>query len=326
MRIIILLLVFSPLFSDCQIFNKIFYEESEISIPINDGGFLIGTITTPAAKDSNNVLGIIVPGSGPTDRDGNQYGKFYPNSYKFLAHDLAQKGISTFRYDKRGIAASYQPSFSESKITFDTYIDDLVYLIKYFQKKYSYRKIVLIGHSEGALISYVAGKRAEVNAIVSIAGPGFPMDSIILEQLGERAPFLKDKAADIFRRIRSNERTDSIPKELSVIFRPSIMPFLKSMLQYDPCTEINNINVPIAIIQGDNDLQIKVDDAKKLYSCKTTATLIIIPGMNHVFKLGESNTLKNIQQYNSPTIPIAHALINGIINFFNKNDLIGSVL
>jgi hypothetical protein len=50
---------------------------------------------------------IIVPGSGPTDRDGNSRADLRTDSYKLLAKGLATAGISTLRIDKRrGAAAS----------------------------------------------------------------------------------------------------------------------------------------------------------------------------------------------------------------------------
>ncbi|WP_298739830.1 alpha/beta fold hydrolase [uncultured Chitinophaga sp.] len=299
--------------------ESFFYREQELSLSPAGGSILSGTLTIPNSKDSNSLVAIIVGGSGPTDRDGNQYGAMYPNTYKFLAHDLAQRGITAFRYDKRGVGASASAGVNESKLTFDSYIQDLSEWISYLRMHRKFKNIVLVGHSEGALVSFVAGKRANANAYISLAAPGSPIDSILAAQIKERMPALVGKATPILDKLRNKETVDSIPKELAVLFRPGVQPFLISMMAYDPCREIADIKAPILIIQGDNDLQIKQLEAAKLTKAKPDATFVTIPGMNHVLKISDKDLGKNFQLYNSVSTPISARVSQNIEDFLRKN-------
>ena len=86
------------------------------------GGRLHGTLLLPAAGGMAPVV-LIVPGSGPTDRDGNQP-QLRNDSLKQLAEGLAKRGIASLRIDKRGIAASRAAAKQESDLRFDDYVAD----------------------------------------------------------------------------------------------------------------------------------------------------------------------------------------------------------
>lgn len=298
-----------------------FYKEIDLSFE-SHGTNLYGVLTIPNSKDSNNVLAIIVGGSGPTDKDGNQYGVMFPNTYKFLAHSLAEKGITTFRFDKRGVGASASSLDQESKLTFDLYIEDVCSLINYLHKHRDFGKIILIGHSEGALISFVAGKKAKIDGYVAIASPGTPIDQILQKQIKERMPIMAEKTASILSSLKNRQIVDSVPQALTTIFRKSVQPFLISMMDYDPRKEIEAIRAPILIIQGDNDIQVNWEEAKKLSEANPTAKLIRISGMNHVLKICGTSIAENYKSYNSPAVPIANAISSEIKSFLKAKDLL----
>jgi hypothetical protein len=67
-------------------------------------GPLKGTLTRAAAASAPVVL--IIPGSGPTDRDGNSPLGVRAATYRLLSEQLASRGVSTVRIDKRGMFAS----------------------------------------------------------------------------------------------------------------------------------------------------------------------------------------------------------------------------
>lgn len=318
-RLMTLLLAFSSFFVNGQ--NTFFYKEADLSFTEGVSS-LYGVLTIPQTKDSLNVVTIIVAGSGPTDKDGNQYGVMFPNTYKFLAHSLAQKGISTFRFDKRGAGASAFTGVQESKLTFDTYIDDLCGWINYLRKYRQFKKIILIGHSEGALISFVAGKKTNVDGYIALASPGTTIDKILETQIKERLPGMSEKAAFILDQLRNKQLVDTIPQQLASIFRKSVQPYFISMMAYDPTEEISSINSPVLIIQGDNDLQVKVAEAEKLVKAKSTAKLVIIPGMNHVLKICGTQVAENIQSYHSPSKPISGNVSEEIFRFLDLKHLL----
>ncbi len=93
--------------------------EKDVSITSAGGSKIYGTLLS---KNNHQKLAIIIAGSGPTDRDGNNPLGVEANSYKMLAHALDSLDIATFRFDKRGIAASISPDLKEEDLVFDDYI------------------------------------------------------------------------------------------------------------------------------------------------------------------------------------------------------------
>lgn len=91
------------------LFSLMLFNNAEASsdpILIETGrGTIYGTLEIPKGDDFVPVA-LIISGSGPTDRDGNNSLIGKNNSLKLLAEGLALKGIASVRYDKRGIAAS----------------------------------------------------------------------------------------------------------------------------------------------------------------------------------------------------------------------------
>ena len=102
---------------------------TDLTVESFDGVKIHGTYL----ESNSNKLTIIVAGSGPTDRDGNN--PLYKNNcLKMLAETLYEQDISSFRYDKRGIGASLKGVVSEDLLMFDDYINDLGSIIKFFKK------------------------------------------------------------------------------------------------------------------------------------------------------------------------------------------------
>src|SRR6266700_419962 len=78
--------------------------ETRLSIE-GPSGALQGTLAAPEGGPKTPVA-IIIPGSGPTDRDGNSRLGITAGTYRLLAEALAAKGVSTIRIDKRGMFGS----------------------------------------------------------------------------------------------------------------------------------------------------------------------------------------------------------------------------
>src|SRR5579859_3272987 len=67
-----------------------------------DGTKTYGTLEIPAHRSGQHLAAaLLIAGSGPTDRDGNQpSANVTPQTLKLVAGVLAQQGIITFRFDK----------------------------------------------------------------------------------------------------------------------------------------------------------------------------------------------------------------------------------
>lgn len=269
-----------------------------------------GTLLSPKGENQP-PLAILIAGSGPTDRDGNQ-ALFKNNSLKYLAEGLAQKGIATFRYDKRVIAQINKATVQEEKMTFEDEVNDALLVVNHFKDKY--KKIILIGHSEGALIGLLVAQKVVVSKFVSISGAGNSSATLIEEQIGKNAPQLKEESQKIISQLRKGELVDNISPYLAPVFRKSVQPYLISWFKYEPTKEIAKLQIPILIVQGTNYLQVEDKEAQLLKEAQPKAQLLLIEGMNHVLK--KVKTLEENQlSYLNPDLPISGELVEGIASF-----------
>jgi fermentation-respiration switch protein FrsA (DUF1100 family) len=107
-----------------------------------------------------------------------------------------------------------------------------------------------------------------------------------------------------------------VPEQLAPLFRPSVQPYLISWFRYDPVREIARIQLPALIVQGTTDLQIGIDDAKRLAAAKKDAKLRLIDGMNHVLKRAAAPADQQAA-YTDPSVPIDPRLVEEIGNFLS---------
>jgi alpha/beta hydrolase family protein len=269
-----------------------------------------GTLLSPKGENQP-PLAILIAGSGPTDRDGNQ-ALFKNNSLKYLAEGLAQKGIATFRYDKRVIAQINKATVQEEKMTFEDEVNDALLVVNHFKDKY--KKIILIGHYEGSLIGLLVAQKVVVSKFVSISGAGNSSATLIEEQIGKNAPQLKEESQKIISQLRKGELVENISPYLAPVFRKSVQPYLISWFKYEPAKEIAKLQIPILIVQGTNDLQVEDKEVQLLKEAQPKAQLLLIEGMNHVLK--KVKTLEeNQQSYLNPDLPIPGELVEGIASF-----------
>lgn len=269
-----------------------------------------GTLLSPKGS-AQPPLAILIAGSGPTDRDGNQV-QFKNNSLKYLAEGLAQKGIATFRYDKRVIAQIKNGTAQEEKMTFEDEVKDALLVVNHFKDKY--KKIILIGHYEGALVGLLVAQKIVVSKFVSISGAGNSSATLIEEQIGKNAPQLKEESQKIINQLRKGELVDNISLYLAPVFRKSVQPYLISWFKYEPAKEIAKLQIPILIVQGTNYLQVEDKEAQLLKEAQPKAQLLLIEGMNHVLKKVKTME-ENQQSYLNPDLPVPTELVEGIASF-----------
>ena len=207
---------------------------------------------------------------------------------------------------------------SEANLRFDDYADDLAGWISFIKKDKRIGKIFTAGHSEGSLVGMIAAQKEKVNGYISIAGAGESIDKIITWQYAQQLPKAAVVVDSLFLRMRNNQKIDTVPPYLLSIFRPSVQPYILSWMLHDTCTEIKKLTVPILIFQGTTDIQVEVKQAEMLKTCKPTATLKIVTGMNHILKESPIDRTKNIATYSDGTLPIMPGLVDIIAAFVNK--------
>ena len=140
-------LLLYPVESLFFVFNFYSLSASDYIINSFDNHNIHGTLIN--SKNQNSNIAIIISGSGPTDRNGNNT-SLKSDYLKMLAEGLQQNGISTFRYDKRGVGKSAGDLKDGNEIKFSDYINDVVSIINHFKESKNFKEVVVIGHSEGA--------------------------------------------------------------------------------------------------------------------------------------------------------------------------------
>ena len=295
-------------------FSQVTAAFTKENITVNS--LLNGSLYTPSQQSKKLNLVILIAGSGPTDRDGNQMG-LVNNSLKLLAEALANNGIAVYSYDKRIFAQMASGKLDEASLSFDNFIDDAKAVIQHFKNQKKYNSITVAGHSEGALIGMVAAN-GNADAYISIAGAGRPIDEVLLEQIEKQAPFLKEEVEKNLATLKSGNTFELKNQMLASLFRASVQPYMISWIKYNPQTEIKKLQIPTLLINGDKDIQVSVQDAQLLQQAKLNAQLHIIQNMNHVFKEIKGDDAENKAAYTNPDLPISIELSSIITTFIRS--------
>lgn len=291
--------------------------ELELTTPT---GVLRGTLESPTTPDKSTIV-LVLAGSGPTDRDGNSLGLPGKNdSLRKVAEDLAHRDISSLRIDKRGIAASRAAGPKEENLRFDTYVDDAVLWIEFLQSQQGFKKVIILGHSEGALIGLVAAVKKPVAGYISLAGTSRRASVLLREQLATKlTPELITESNVILQQLDQATPVKKVSSALDPLFRKSVQPYLISWFKYSPTEEIAKLTCPSLIVQGTTDIQIPLTDAESLHAARSGSKLVKIEGMNHVLKKVASDQTNQISSYSDPDLPLHPGLMGPISQFIRES-------
>lgn len=292
---------------------------SDIAAP-GPKGALKGTLLKAGEGAQPPVL--ILPGTGPTDRDGNSPLGIKASTYRLIAEGLAQHGITSIRIDKRGLLASAAAVEDGNAVTLGDYAQDTRAWIKVIRAKTGASCVWLLGHSEGGLIALqtAAGDAADICGLILVAAPGRPIGQVLKQQLHanpNNAPFLPDadRAIDT---LSAGQRVDAstLPAPLAALFRPQTQGLLISEIAVDPATLIAKLRLPVLILQGERDMQVSVEDAQRLKQSQPAAQLVLLPDANHVLKtVATDDRRANFATYADPNLPLAPGLLDDIAQF-----------
>lgn len=295
-----------------MIFCSFFVISAEKTVFLNTKeGSLEGTLIYPEEKTSY-PLALLIAGSGPTDRNGNQV-NLRNNSLKYLAESLLENGIAVLRYDKRGIGNSSKAGLKEEDLRFEHFAMDAKGWIDKYKGNKSYSSIVVIGHSEGAQIGLLVAKYSD--KYISLSGIGSSADKILKKQLSKQPEYVKKPALRMIQELKSGLMIEEVPPFLNALFRPSVQPYMISWFNNDPLEEIKKLTIPILIVNGSNDLQVPVSEAELLRDSAKNAQYFIVPNMNHILKISSMDAQENFNTYNNLSLPVSSILVDKVTEF-----------
>lgn len=245
---------------------------------------LAGTLTTPKNKKEFPIV-ILITGSGQQNRDEEL---FNHKPFWVIADDFAKKGIGVLRLDDRGVGGSTNGNKNPTSENFAT---DISAAVNYLASK-GYKKIGLIGHSEGGMIApMVALNNKKVAYIISLAGPGIPIDQLLSLQANALAksngatPEEIKRSAELNQKIyqkiilssETNLQTelkillteeyktfpkdklppdDQLNKLIESQYQQLTSPWFVYFLKWNPNAYWSKIKIPVLALNGSLDLQV----------------------------------------------------------------------
>jgi len=290
----------------------------ETAYTIRSGSLgLAATLTVPRGAQARVPVAVIIAGSGPTDRNGNSVLGIRPNSYAQLAWRLAERGIATLRYDKRGMPGT-QGTFDIRKMTLDDFASDARAAAESLARDPRFSRVVFIGHSEGASLALIAARQgAPVAGVVHVSGLGRPLTDVMREQLSRQFDSLTLVRYDTaMKHYLLGEQPADVPQPLAMLFVPVNQTFMRSLAGFDAPAAIRAVRQPVLIVQGETDLQATVADAERLHAARPDARLVLIPEVNHVLKRTTETTPQGqMVTYQDPGIPIVTNAVQAIADW-----------
>lgn len=269
-----------------------------------------GTLLLPEIEKSPLV--ILLAGSGPLDKDGNT-NFMKGNMLKKLAIKLGENGIASFRYDKHSLRQIKKGKY-DLDYDFDIFIDDAKAALKHFKSKNNFSKIYILGHSQGSLVGMIAAS-GNADGFISVAGAGQSIDEVIIYQVNASSPMFTEDTKRVFKILKEGNTTDDFPPALASLFNKPTQPFMMSWMKYNPQEEIKNLDIPVLIINGSNDIQVTEEEATLLHKASPNSQLILIDQMNHALVPIEGGRLENVKSYNEPNRDLSKELIDALVDF-----------
>lgn len=284
---------------------------SEDIVVKNDSIELPGTLTY---SNQNSSLIIWVHGSGNVDRNGNQQGvNINANYIKQFRDSINKNNIAFYSYDKRTSNLKNVKFFKN--IVFEDFVSDLSKVVTYFKENKKFSEIILVGHSQGALVALLAAEN--VDKYISLAGISNTFDTFVIN---EYSKVNSEYGINVKKQFEELKGTGSI-KEIDPIIAHLVskpnQPFILSWTRYNPIEEIKKLTIPILIINGTSDLQVAIENAQALKDENILAKLVLIDSMNHVLKIVK-NPMENQQSYFLENFPLSTKLIANIVAFIKE--------
>jgi len=284
-------------------------------------GPLAGTMLSPEKLSGPIVL--IIPGSGPTDRNGNGPLGLNASTYKLLANGLAARGIASVRIDKRGMFGSANAVSDPNDVTIADYAADIHSWVRTIRERTDAPCVWVMGHSEGGLAALFASRDdKEMCGLILVSTAGRPLGEVLKQQIQSQlagTPLL-DQALAAIAMLEAGRQVDvsQLDSALLSLFNPAVQRFMISEFAIDPSELIAEYRKPILIVQGERDIQVTVEDARRLHAAAPASRLTLLPDTNHVLKeVKSSDRAANIATYGDPGLPLAPGVVGAIAGFIS---------
>jgi len=258
---------------------------------------MAGTLALP---DSEGLFAgvLLVPGSGQVDRNENHWKLRSKASYQIASY-LADHGIASLRYDKRGIGASdgnyWETGFYDN-------VSDASLALGYLKahKMIEPEKVFLLGHSEGALISTrLAADGTNVAGVILLAGSAqrgedvwkWQAQYVAEDEIRLNKWLMKLTHYNVQK--AQQKQLDNIKRSSKDWFRVHLIAkmnakWMREFLAYNPAEDLPKIRVPVLAMTGSKDIQVNPEDLKLMAELvKTDFEYHELPDVTHILRVDE---------------------------------------
>ena len=264
--------------------------ESNISIP-SSGLMLQATLDVNGATPGPAAL--LISGSGPVDRDSNAK-RLSINVMGQIAAHLASEGITSLRYDKRGAG---QSDGDYMRTGFHDNVDDARAAIDVLRDRPEVDpdQIVLIGHSEGALIASALAQDEQLAGVALLAGAATNGKEVLRWQARQVAPTLPKPVKLLMKLLRQNlvqtqmKRLGRIESSTDDVIRIQLVKlnakWFREFMSFEPSNALRQAEAPVLAITGTKDIQVNPDDVSLMErAVPASFTGHLIEDMTHLLR------------------------------------------
>ncbi|MGR6319686.1 alpha/beta fold hydrolase [Micromonospora soli] len=266
--------------------------ERELSFT-SAGHRLVGTLTLPAGAGPRPGA-LLLPGSGPLNRDGD-HRRLPLGIQRDLAAALADAGVATLRYDRRGVGDS---SGRFPRTGFHENVDDAQAALAALgaDPAVDAGKLFLVGHSEGALTATaMAARGVALAGMVLLAGTGRPGAEVLRWQAARLLPdlpapvrlLLRLTRTDLVAKVaRNHEKILATTGDVAWVGGQRLNArWMREFLRYDPRPDLARVTAPILALTGDKDLQTDPVDLPVIAaSAGGPVQTRVLPDVTHVLR------------------------------------------
>ncbi len=225
---------------------------------------------------------IVIPGFGPTTRDGvGAPGTLADPFYADLSRSFTEAGMASLRYDKRGTGQSVLDP--DEALTFDDMVTDAAAAVSFLAERAEIdpERIAVVGHEEGGLVALdLAGSDPRVGSLVLISVPGRPLLEVLTDDFNNSGH--DDEVAGLQTVVNGLLAGQGLPDQASLppflrnFFPTAEQRYLEALFAFDPVAEAREVDVPVLLVRGDAATGIGAADADALAAALGPETDVVV--------------------------------------------------
>jgi alpha-beta hydrolase superfamily lysophospholipase len=222
---------------------------------------------------------VLIPGSGPADRD-ETFRQAKP--FRDIAYGLSHHGVASLRFDKRTHA--HPEALDATHLTVEEeLLADAVDAVQQMatRPEVDPRRIFIVGHSLGGLLAPEIAERARgVAGLVLLSAPGRPLGEVMIEQLRSHGV----TAADLAPLEAKVHALSTLPATEMLMGMP--VHYFQDLQRRDEMATAVRLGLPVLYLRGELDQNVlAIDQANwaRALTDKVPFAEATLPGLNHLF-------------------------------------------